>query len=42
MEQRSEHPVLATCAGLILAAARVEGPSQPSFGWLDLDLRRNG
>lgn len=39
---RGGHPVLATCAGLILAAARVQKPAQQSFGWLDLDLRRNG
>lgn len=34
-------PVLATCAGLVLAAARVVGPSQRSFGWLDVTVRRN-
>jgi 5'-phosphate synthase pdxT subunit len=34
-------PVLATCAGLILAANRVTGPAQPSLGWLDVDVRRN-
>jgi 5'-phosphate synthase pdxT subunit len=34
-------PVLATCAGLILAARRVTGPVQPSFGWLDVDVARN-
>jgi pyridoxal 5'-phosphate synthase pdxT subunit len=34
-------PVLATCAGLILAAARVTGPAQESFGWLDVDVARN-
>jgi 5'-phosphate synthase pdxT subunit len=34
-------PVLATCAGLILAAARVEGPPQPSFGWIDVAVARN-
>ncbi len=39
---RGGRPVLATCAGMILAAARVEAPAQRSFGWLDLDLRRNG
>ena len=33
-------PILATCAGLILAAARVE-PAQRSFGWLDVDVSRN-
>lgn len=36
------HPVLATCAGLILSAANVSGPEQPSFGWLDIDVERNG
>ncbi|MEE2786879.1 MAG: pyridoxal 5'-phosphate synthase glutaminase subunit PdxT [Myxococcota bacterium] len=35
-------PVLATCAGLILAAQTVSGPTQASFGWLDCDVRRNG
>ncbi|MBK8479991.1 MAG: pyridoxal 5'-phosphate synthase glutaminase subunit PdxT [Proteobacteria bacterium] len=34
-------PVLATCAGLILAAREVQAPQQESFGWLDLTLRRN-
>ena len=34
-------PVLATCAGLILIASAVE-PAQPSLGWLDVDVRRNG
>ncbi len=33
-------PVLATCAGLILAARRV-APEQPSFGWLDVEVERN-
>lgn len=35
-------PVLATCAGLVLAAREVRGPSQRSFGWLDVTVRRNG
>jgi 5'-phosphate synthase pdxT subunit len=35
-------PVLATCAGLVLAAARVERPEQPSFGWIDVTVARNG
>lgn len=35
-------PVLATCAGLILAARQVSGPNQASFGWLDIAVRRNG
>jgi 5'-phosphate synthase pdxT subunit len=34
-------PVLATCAGLILAAARVERPEQPGFGFLDVTVERN-
>ena len=33
-------PVLATCAGLILAAREVS-PQQPSFGWLDVAVERN-
>ena len=36
------HPVLATCAGLILSAKQVYGPEQTSFGWLDVDVERNG
>jgi len=38
---RSEHPVLATCAGLILAARRAVHPEQPSMGWLDVSVERN-
>lgn len=38
---RSGRPVLATCAGLILAARHVTGPEQPSFGWLDVSVARN-
>lgn len=34
-------PVLATCAGLILAARHVSDPEQASFGWLDVDVARN-
>jgi 5'-phosphate synthase pdxT subunit len=34
-------PVVATCAGLILAARRVCQPTQPSFGWLDVTVARN-
>jgi pyridoxal 5'-phosphate synthase pdxT subunit len=34
-------PVLATCAGLILAAARVLDPEQRSLGWIDVTVRRN-
>ena len=36
------HPVLATCAGLILSARHVTDPEQRSFGWMDLDVQRNG
>lgn len=35
-------PVLATCAGVILAAERVASPEQRSFGWLPVDVTRNG
>lgn len=38
----SGKPVLATCAGLILAASRVLDPEQASFGFLDVTVRRNG
>lgn len=34
-------PILATCAGLILAAKGVSQPAQASFGWLDIDVARN-
>jgi pyridoxal 5'-phosphate synthase pdxT subunit len=34
-------PVLATCAGLILLARDVEAPAQPSFGAIDVSVRRN-
>jgi pyridoxal 5'-phosphate synthase pdxT subunit len=34
-------PVLATCAGLVLAARTVESPAQPSFGLLDVAVARN-
>jgi 5'-phosphate synthase pdxT subunit len=34
-------PVLATCAGLILAAARVTQPAQASFAFLDVAVERN-
>jgi 5'-phosphate synthase pdxT subunit len=39
---RSGAPVLATCAGLILAAAAVEGPAQASYAFLDVAVARNG
>ncbi len=34
-------PVLATCAGLILAAREVERPAQRSFGFIDVSVERN-
>lgn len=37
----SGKPVLATCAGLILAASRVLDPEQRSLGLLDVTVRRN-
>jgi 5'-phosphate synthase pdxT subunit len=38
---RAGHPVLATCAGLILAARTVTDPEQRSFGWIDVAVARN-
>jgi len=37
----SGKPVLATCAGLILIATRVDNPPQASLGILDIDVVRN-
>ena len=37
----SGKPVLATCAGLILIAARVDNPPQASLALLDVDVVRN-
>ena len=37
----ADKPILATCAGLILAARRVRSPEQPSFGFLDVEVDRN-
>jgi 5'-phosphate synthase pdxT subunit len=34
-------PMLGTCAGAILLAARVENPAQESLGLLDATIRRN-
>jgi 5'-phosphate synthase pdxT subunit len=34
-------PMLATCAGLILAAREVRCPGAPSFGWIDVVVARN-
>lgn len=39
---KSGKPVLATCAGFILAARQVLRPEQESFGWIDATLERNG
>jgi 5'-phosphate synthase pdxT subunit len=38
---REQNPVLGTCAGAILMAARVVDREQFSFGWIDIDIRRN-
>ncbi len=38
---RAGHPVLATCAGLVLAARTVTDPAQRSFGWIDVAVARN-
>ncbi|MEY4580939.1 MAG: hypothetical protein RL701_5642 [Pseudomonadota bacterium] len=38
---RSGKPVLATCAGVILAARHVQNPEQRSYGWIDLTVVRN-
>jgi 5'-phosphate synthase pdxT subunit len=38
---RAGKPVLATCAGMILASRRVLHPEQTSFGWLDVEVARN-
>jgi pyridoxal 5'-phosphate synthase pdxT subunit len=38
---RGGMPVLGTCAGLILLAARVEGKAQPGLRLLDAEVRRN-
>ena len=38
---RSGRPTMCTCAGIILAAAKVTEPRQPSFGWLDVHVARN-
>ncbi len=37
----SGRPILATCAGLILAARQVISPEQRSFGWIDVTVARN-
>ena len=39
---RSGIPVLATCAGMILLAERVENPNQRSYGLLPITVVRNG
>lgn len=35
-------PIYGTCAGLILLAREVVGPSQPSLGLIDVTVERNG
>jgi pyridoxal 5'-phosphate synthase glutaminase subunit Pdx2 len=37
----SGRPILATCAGMILAAMNVTSPEQRSFGLIDIDVARN-
>jgi 5'-phosphate synthase pdxT subunit len=39
---RSGLPVLATCAGMILLAEKVENPPQRSYGLLPITVVRNG
>jgi 5'-phosphate synthase pdxT subunit len=39
--RKDRKPILATCAGLILAARHVTRPQQRSFGWLDVSVARN-
>jgi len=39
---RSGRPILATCAGVVLAARGVSNPAQDSLGLLDVDVTRNG
>ncbi len=34
-------PIFGTCAGLILLAREVEGPKQPSLGFIDITAERN-
>ncbi|HEX7927346.1 MAG TPA: pyridoxal 5'-phosphate synthase glutaminase subunit PdxT [bacterium] len=41
MEFAQQHPVWGVCAGSILIAQEVENPSQESFGWLPIAVRRN-
>src|SRR6185295_180759 len=38
---RAGRPILAVCAGLILAAREVSSPAQPSLGLLDVCVARN-
>ena len=38
----SGKPVFATCAGMILSAANVTHPEQTSYGYIDIDVERNG
>ena len=36
-----QHPVMGTCAGLIVLARSVDGSSENSLGLIDLEVRRN-
>ena len=38
----SSHPILGTCAGVILLSTVVRNPAQDSLGLLDLTVERNG
>ena len=38
----SGKPVFATCAGMILCAKNVSHPEQASYGYIDIDVERNG
>ena len=38
---QSGRPLFGTCAGLIILAREVEGPRQPSLGFIDVTVERN-
>jgi 5'-phosphate synthase pdxT subunit len=38
---KDDRPILATCAGAILAACEVSNPRQRSYGWIDVKVERN-
>ena len=42
LEFAREKPVFGTCAGAILLAKEVSGPTQESLGIMDIDVERNG